>query len=137
LEQVCGTDFWLPVRGNDRKIHLDLIPADRQQEEWLILAWLKNGEPVGAFRDPAHNQNRPADRCVPDHFRIKGYLGNITGLSQIARDITERKREDHRKNDFISIVSHELKTPLTTIKSYIQLALAKKIVRGDTPLKIF
>jgi len=68
---------------------------------------------------------------------LKDNLGNITGLSQIARDITERKREDHRKNDFISIVSHELKTPLTTIKSYIQLALAKKIVRGDTPLKIF
>lgn len=43
-------------------------------------------------------------------------------------DITERKQYDQRKNDFISMVSHELKTPLTSLKAYIQLlqAIAKR-----------
>lgn len=40
-------------------------------------------------------------------------------------DITESKRDEIRKNDFIAMASHELKTPLTSIKAYLQL-LSKK-----------
>ncbi|WP_443946977.1 PAS domain-containing protein [Pedobacter sp. AW1-32] len=35
-------------------------------------------------------------------------------------DITDRREIEQRKDDFLSIASHELKTPLTTIKGYIQ-----------------
>jgi PAS domain S-box-containing protein len=35
-------------------------------------------------------------------------------------DITDRSEIDRRKDDFLSIASHELKTPLTTIKGYVQ-----------------
>ena len=41
-------------------------------------------------------------------------------------DITESKRDEIRKTDFIAMASHELKTPLTSLKSYIQL-LSKKL----------
>lgn len=40
-------------------------------------------------------------------------------------DITDRKREEIRKNDFIAIASHELKTPLTSLKAYMQVMMAK------------
>lgn len=36
-------------------------------------------------------------------------------------DITEKKEIERRKDDFLSIASHELKTPLTTIKGFVQL----------------
>ena len=36
-------------------------------------------------------------------------------------DITESKHEEIQKNDFIAIASHELKTPLTSLKAYAQL----------------
>lgn len=43
----------------------------------------------------------------------------------VLHEITEKKPDEMRKNDFISMVSHELKTPLTSIKAYIQLMQRK------------
>ena len=36
-------------------------------------------------------------------------------------DITDIKQDEERKNTFVGMVSHELKTPLTTILAYIQM----------------
>ncbi|MDQ0638715.1 PAS domain S-box-containing protein [Pedobacter sp. W3I1] len=49
--------------------------------------------------------------------------GKFVHTRCFTRDITEKIREDQRKSDFVSLVSHELKTPLTTISSYSQLLM--------------
>ncbi len=46
-------------------------------------------------------------------------------------DITEQKLDEIRKNDFIGMVSHELKTPLTSLTAYIQMLLGKAINNDD------
>jgi len=51
--------------------------------------------------------------------------GEAMEYSGIFMDITERKMDDIRKNDFIGMVSHELKTPLTSLSAYIQMLHAK------------
>lgn len=47
--------------------------------------------------------------------------GQPLSLNGTLRDITRQKKEEERKDDFMGMVSHELKTPLTSLKAYIQI----------------
>jgi two-component system sensor histidine kinase VicK len=47
-------------------------------------------------------------------------------------DITEQKEDEQRKNDFIGMVSHELKTPLTSLNAILQIS-NRKLKDSDDP----
>lgn len=47
--------------------------------------------------------------------------GQVTAWFGTLTDIEDQKKEMERKDEFISVASHELKTPLTSLKAYIQL----------------
>ncbi|MGQ7856411.1 PAS domain-containing protein [Pedobacter sp. WC2501] len=49
-------------------------------------------------------------------------------------DIQAIKEEEQRKNDFIGMVSHELKTPLTSLTGYLQFMQRKAQRSGDDAL---
>jgi two-component system sensor histidine kinase/response regulator len=48
----------------------------------------------------------------------------------LLNEIEIRKKAENKKDEFISIASHELKTPLTSVKGYVQL-LERSIDKGD------
>jgi len=52
--------------------------------------------------------------------------GRLCGYRGIDRDITERKKLDQLKDEFISLVSHELRSPLTVIIGAISTALSEE-----------
>ncbi|MET4082439.1 two-component system sensor histidine kinase/response regulator [Pedobacter sp. UYP30] len=54
---------------------------------------------------------------------------------RLLAEIETRKEAEHKKDEFISIASHELKTPLTSVKGYIQL-LQRSLNKGDTSTAI-
>ena len=49
--------------------------------------------------------------------------GRHNGTMVIFRDITESKRTDETRRDFVANVSHELKTPITAIRGYTETLL--------------
>jgi PAS domain S-box-containing protein len=102
-----------------------IIPPEKVDEEQQILFRLKNGERVEHFETKRLKKDGKLLDISLTISPIKNDDGEIIGLSKIARDITDQKMAEMRKNDFITIASHELKTPLTTIKSYVQILLAK------------
>jgi two-component system, OmpR family, sensor histidine kinase VicK len=105
-----------------------IIPEDRQQEEVDILERLRNGERIKQFETQRKTKDKKVLEISISISSVKDSRGIIIGSSKIARDISERKQVERRKNDFIGMVSHELKTPLTSVRSYVQMLLleAKK-----------
>jgi len=56
----------------------------------------------------------------------QGSAGSVTTL----RDVTQQKMEEEARRDFISNVAHELRAPLSAIKSYVEMLIDNE---ADTP----
>ncbi|MEJ8844090.1 PAS domain S-box protein [Lacibacter sp. H375] len=54
----------------------------------------------------------------------------INGIIATYRDVTERKSLEQHKDEFIGIASHELKTPVTSLKAYLQI-LEENILKAN------
>ncbi len=61
------------------------------------------------------------------HAPFKNEEGNIGGLIMVFQDITHEHRLDNMRKEFVANVSHELKTPITTIKSYTETLMESEI----------
>lgn len=72
-------------------------------------------------------------RAIP----LKDDSGNVLRWFGTNTDITEQKDAEQRMNDFLSIVSHELKTPLTSLYGFLQiLNLKAKKAEDEMALKM-
>jgi two-component system CheB/CheR fusion protein len=62
--------------------------------------------------------------------------GNVETVMAVSRDITLLKQQEQKKDGFISMVGHELKTPVTSLKGIVQLAQRNiKAARHDDALR--
>ena len=100
--------------------HSIVHPEDKKKKiEMLKRAVANPGENINVeFRLQHKNGNyRTIDavcRNMMDDIRINGIIATY-------RDITDRKILEQQKDEFIGIASHELKTPVTSIKAYSQI----------------
>jgi PAS domain S-box-containing protein len=63
----------------------------------------------------------------PEAVPILGDDRQPTGVTLVIRDVTQLQQQDEIKRGVISTVSHQLKTPLTSIRMTIHLLLEEKI----------
>ena len=66
-------------------------------------------------------------RIFPIALEITSLLegGEITGALILIRDITEEKNLDRAKSEFLSLASHQLRSPLTQASWYVELLLSE------------
>jgi len=80
--------------------------------------------------DPADQQEIVLNvRCGPIRDRIGSTLGTMTVL----HDITVSKQMDQMKSDFVSLVSHEIRSPMNSV--LMQLKVILDGLAGDTTAK--
>ncbi|HQF98815.1 MAG TPA: HAMP domain-containing protein, partial [Candidatus Aminicenantes bacterium] len=65
-----------------------------------------------------------------------GYLPAQDGIVLLLTDMTERRRVDEMKKDFIVNASHELRTPLAAISGALELLLDGKAINDPAALDI-
>jgi two-component system, OmpR family, sensor histidine kinase VicK len=58
---------------------------------------------------------------------LKNDEGNVTGCVVVLRDISKEREIDKMKGEFVSIASHQLKTPLTGIKWMTELLMKQNL----------
>jgi PAS domain S-box-containing protein len=103
-----------------------LLPPQRVHELAEMHAKM---ELDGALRDVEVESNKKDGSPIFLSLSVSSIAdgdGKIVGFLRVAKDITEKKRYEHRlkdldklKSDFVSNVSHELRTPLTAIKGSV------------------
>lgn len=87
---------------------------------WPLETVLKNGEDKSYECDYLQLEG---DKVIPIEFHpapVKSDDGEIIGVMLIFRDITEEKELIRLKSEFVSIVSHQLRTPASAVKWYLE-----------------
>jgi NtrC-family two-component system sensor histidine kinase KinB len=64
---------------------------------------------------------------LPHALPIKDADGQAVGVTLVLADITNLRRLDEMKSNLVAVVSHELKTPLTSLRMATHLLLDEKI----------
>ncbi|WP_167356662.1 PAS domain-containing sensor histidine kinase [Pedobacter soli] len=107
-------------------------------------------EEVNRVLIEAANNGMPIDCTYPiKHLRTgerkwmrvvgkvqKGVNGRYESIQAVVMDVTTKMEQEKLKNDFISMISHELKTPLTSIKGYVQVLKYNYATARENPERV-
>lgn len=112
-----------------------LMPPEKEDDFPYIMHQLQEGNRIEHYETKRKTKDGRVLDVSITVSPIRDSQGNIIGASKIARDITERKEMERRRDEFISIVSHELKTPITSQKAFGELLEQLIDIKGNSEFK--
>jgi two-component system phosphate regulon sensor histidine kinase PhoR len=129
------------LRTNVRALETLGIALDRAPEGYRLWDISRDAELNGVVRD-ALGSRMPASREVMLRGRIDRFLRVTVGPVPdgsawvlVFHDVTNTKRLERVRTDFVANVSHELRTPLTAIKGFAETLLGSGFENREQALR--
>ncbi|HEY8286256.1 MAG TPA: ATP-binding protein [Chloroflexota bacterium] len=97
----------------------------------LAGAWPGDGPATVQAEVEVAGTAEPPVRCVISGAALRDATG-LSGGVVLVHNITDLRRQEREKAEFVSMATHELRSPLTTLRGYAQLA-ARSASRANEP----
>jgi PAS domain S-box-containing protein len=102
-------------------------PPERHDEEPALLARIRRGERINHYETISQRKDGSLIDVSLTVSPIKNAQGKVIGASKIARDITERKRNDERIAMLAREAEHRTKNILATVQATVNLSRAETV----------
>ncbi|MEH3112524.1 PAS domain-containing sensor histidine kinase [Pedobacter terrae] len=125
--------YGLPISG---EINWEMVtdavePEYREEVNQVLARSAKYGTPV--------DTTYPIRHLISGERKWMRVVGKVRkdndgfprSIYAVVMDVSRQMEEENRKNEFISMISHELKTPLTSIGGFTQI-LVHKALKAET-----
>lgn len=122
-KEIVGKNFFEKIKLVDEN-NKEMPEAKRPLE--LALSGKKNF--IGGVAEKYYYLKKDKNKFPVAILTAPLILGNkIIGVVEVFRDVTKEKEIDKAKTEFVSMASHQLRTPLTTINWYLEMLLDKEV----------
>lgn len=101
------------------------------KSDWPLVRALQNGEVVSGDELEFVRANKESIYMRVSASPIRNKKQQIIAAVSTIDDVTQEKQLEQKKDNFINMASHELKTPVTSIKVYLELLKTHAVVKSD------
>ena len=119
LQEILGKDL-REIMKLWRGKKTEVPPAKWPTEEMF----LTNSIAVTTLEDDIYFATAQKERQIPVVLSVSPLGGGFSGGVIVIRDVTADHELDEAKSGFISVASHQLRTPLTSIRWYSEMLLS-------------
>jgi signal transduction histidine kinase len=101
-------------------------------KEVPVLRALREGAAVTDYELKLHNNSSGEKDLLVSAAPLLDERGRVTSAVVVMQDVTQMKRMDQRKDEFIATAAHEIRNPLAALSGYQQL-MQRGVERSEVP----
>ena len=113
-------------------LRIDGTPLPEEEHPMAIM--MRTGKPVYDHEIGVQPPDRERFYISINAAPICNGSGAIVGGVGTFMDVTNRRKSIQQKDEFISVASHELKTPMTSLKASLQILEQMMATEKDSPM---